>query len=386
MPDIQQIALAFPRGAHQEIFIQGVLKYAREAECDWSYITTPESLALSVLDLKGWRGDGILAAINTEKEVDCAKSMPMPVVNISSALPGIDLPTSMVDNAAIGRMAADHLIGKGFQSYAYYGLRNVQYSVDRQLGFERRLGESGYEYHGFYAEATFGLKGHDWLTQHKAVAEWLSSLPTPCGLFAVSDYRARQVLDACRHERIHVPEKLAVVGVDNEQVICEHANPPLTSVARNDELEGYRAAELLHQLLQGRSPDSDPDPVAPVQIVERESTSTYAVSDSRLRCVLDYVHENLGDPITVDELTQYAGVSRRWLEYAFRDAVGETPYQYLRRQRLALARRLLLSERKLKVAQVALRSGFTSAKQLTSAFQQEYGVSPRTLRSSVNMP
>lgn len=380
MPEVREIALAFPRGAHQELFTEGVLKYAREAERNWSYITAPESLSLSVIDLVGWPGDGILAAINTPEEARVAREMTVPVVNISSALVDTDIPTSIVDNRAIGRMAADHLVSKGFQQFAFYGLNDVRYSADRQAGFEERLADSGHTSVGFWSDPTFGLKGSGWLSQFDALAKWLATLPTPSGLLAVSDYRARQVLDACRQAGLDVPEKIAVVGVDNEQVICEHANPPLSSVGRNDELEGCRAAALLDRLMNGeRVEDHDP-PIAPTQVVERGSTATYAVSDPRLRAAMDYLFENLGDPITIDELTAHADVSRRWLEYAFRDAVGETPYQYLRRQRLAQAKRLLLKDRTIKINEIAKRTGFTSAKQLTTAFRQEYEMSPREMR------
>src|SRR4029077_14097752 len=128
MQQIREIALAFPRGAHQEVFIDGVLRYAAERECNWSYITAPESLSLSVLDLVGWPGDGILAALNTAQEATCAASLSIPVVNISSALLRPPVPRSIVDNRAIGALAAAHLVAKGFQAYAFYGLSDVQYS------------------------------------------------------------------------------------------------------------------------------------------------------------------------------------------------------------------------------------------------------------------
>lgn len=382
MSHIQEIALAFPRGAHQEVFIEGVLRYAREQQCNWSYITAPESLSLSVLDLVGWPGDGILAAINTADEARCAATLKLPVVNISSALPKSPTPRSIVDNSAIGHLAADHLMGKGFQKYAFYGLSDVQYSKMRYSGFAERLAAAGYSSTQFLAKPTFGLGGNLWLQQHRAIADWLSQLPTPCGLFAVSDYRARQALDACRQAGLKVPEQIAVIGVDNEQVICEHACPTLTSVARNDQLEGYRAAAMLHRMLNGEKPPFEETPIPPLQVVERESTATFAVSDARVRDALAFLHEHIEKPITVDQITRHAGVSRRWLEYAFRDVLGETPYQYLRRQRLALARRLLADEPSAKIYTIAQQAGFASAKQLSIAFQQDFGMSPREYRRS----
>ena len=382
MKRVREIALAFPRGAHQEVFIEGVLRYARDQECDWSYITAPESLSLSVLDLVGWPGDGILAAINTAQEATCAASLSIPLVNISSALLRSPVPRSIVDNHSIGSLAADHLVGKGFQAYAFYGLSDVQYSKDRQAGFEERITAAGYRCVEFLSKPTFGLGGNQWLLQYRVLAEWLATLPTPCGLFAVSDYRARQAIDACRQVGLQVPEQIAVIGVDNEQIICDHSSPTLTSVARNDQLEGYRAAAMLDRLLNGKRVSLEEAPIPPLQVVERESTATFAVSDARLRQALSFLHQHIEKPITIDQITEHAGVSRRWLEYAFRDVLGETPYQYLRRQRLAMARRLLAEDPTAKVYSIAQQTGFSSAKQLAIAFQQDFGMSPREYRKS----
>jgi LacI family transcriptional regulator len=212
------------------------------------------------------------------------------------------------------------------------------------------------------------------------LADWLLQLKRPVGLLATSDYRARQVIDACRLAKLPIPEDVALVGVNNDRLICDHARPRLTSVARNYQQEGYRAAELLDALLRGEHVPLEREAVPPTEVVERDSTATFAVGDPRLRDALGYLHLHLGDPLSIEDLTRHAGVSRRWLEYAFRAALGETPYQYLRRQRLAQARRLLTSEPGAKIYHIAQRSGFASAKQLTIAFHQDFGMSPRDYR------
>jgi LacI family transcriptional regulator len=382
MERAQEIALAFPRGTHQEAFIEGVLSYAKDHHRNWSYITALESLSMSVLDLVGWPGDGVLAALNTQKEAECASLLEIPVVNMSSALRDTPVPRCIVDNYAIGVIAADHLIGKGFRSYAFYGLTDVEYSNERRRGFDLQLAKSGFTCDVFLSTPTFRLRGSGWLKQNSLLAEWLQGNNLPLGLFAVSDYRARQSLDACRMAGLKVPEDVAIVGVDNEHVICEHVYPTLTSIARNDRLEGYRAAELLDRLINKEVVSGEQPPIPPLEIVERDSTATFAVSDERLREALAYLHQRLSESVSIDEVTAHARVSRRWLEYAFRDALGETPYQYLRRQRLALARRLLIDEPKTKIYAIARRSGFTSAKQLAIAFQQDFSVSPREFRQS----
>jgi len=377
----QEIALALPRGGHLEVLIEGVLDYVRENELNWCYITALESRTMSVLDLVDWPGDGILAAINTKEEAACAKSLPIPIVNVSSALPNPPVPSCVIDNEAIGVLAANHLIGKGFRSYAYLGLKNVEYSKQRERGFVTKLASAGFTCQEFLSYPTYHLKGSNWLRQNHELAEWLEGLGKPLGLFTVSDYRARQALDACRLVGLKVPEEVAIIGMGNEELVCEHVSPTITSIVRNNHLQGYRSAELLHELIRKVEIDVDLHPIAPLDVVERDSTSTFAVSDERLRQALEHLHENLHEPLfSIDDVTRESGVSRRWLEYAFRDALGETPYQYLRRQRLARARRLLIEEPKRKIYAIAKSSGFSSAKQLAMTFQQDVGMSPREYR------
>jgi LacI family transcriptional regulator len=377
---VLEIALAYPRFPHRESFFEGVLKYANDTKRNWSYITGLESLSMSVLDLVGWPGDGVLAALFTEEEAACAASLPIPVVNISCGLKVSPVPRCTADFKAMGDLAATHLLDKGFQSFAYFGLADVGYSVQRLEGFAARIAKAGFKPSVFLSKPTFRLAGSDWLQQNHQLAEWLLGLNRPIGLFAVSDYRARQVLDACRLVGLKIPEEVAIVGVDNERIICDHVHPTLTSIARNNQLEGYRAAETLDRLIQGEEVSLEQDSIPPLEIVERASTATFAVSDPRLRNALNYLHLHIEDPLSIDDVTRHAGVSRRWLEYAFREALGESPYQYLRRQRLAHARRLLANEPTAKIYNVAQRSGFTSAKQLTIAFHQDYGMSPRDYR------
>ena len=188
---------------------------------------------------------------------------------------------------------------------------------------------------------TYRAKAEHWRDQQRKLVKWLGSLPKPIGLFAVTDYRARQVLDACRQEGVRVPQQVAVIGVDNEEVICMHGEPKLSSVARNNQQEGYHAAAMLDQLMRGKNVSTVEEMIPPLGVVARESTETVAFKDARLCEAIDYLNKHIDDPIGVQELASHVGVSRRWMEYAFRDALGESPYQYIRHRRLKLAQHLL---------------------------------------------
>jgi LacI family transcriptional regulator len=378
----KEIALAFPRGAHQEVFITGVLRYSLEHNCNWSYITSPESLAMSVLDLRGWKGDGIIAALNTPSEAACVKQLDAPVVNISGTLPKTPVPRVSLDNGMVGRMAAEHLLERGFETFACFGLRDVAYSAVRQNAFDGRLKEAGAKSVSLLMPPTYRAKGLQWQDQQRKLVKWVAGLPSPVGLFAVTDYRARQVLDACRQIGLRVPQQVAVIGVDNEEVICVHVQPQLTSVVRDNQQEGYHAAAILDQMIRGRKLEATEEMIPPLGVISRESTETVAFKDRRLCEAIEYLNKHIEDPIGVQELASHVGVSRRWMEYAFREALKESPYQYIRNRRLKLAQHLLETEPATKIYQVAQRTGFTSAKQLSMSFCQEFGQSPREYQRS----
>src|SRR5262249_52604868 len=226
----KEIALAFPRGAHQEVFITGVLRYSLEHGCNWSYVTSPESLAMSVLDLRGWRGDGIIAALNTPSEAACVKQLDAPVVNISGTLPKTPVPRVSLDNGMVGRLAAGHLLERGFETFAYFGLRDVAYSAVRQNAFDARLKEAGTKSVSLLMPPTYRAKGLQWRDQQRKLVKWVASLPSPVGLFAVTDYRARQGLDACRQIGLRVPQQVAGVRGGEEGRVCVAGQPRIASV------------------------------------------------------------------------------------------------------------------------------------------------------------
>ena len=380
LPTNQQIALAFPRGAHQEAFIEGVFRYVAQKELDWTYTIAPESLSLKIDDLIDWPGDGILTTINTPEQAELAREMSIPVVNVSSVLPQSSVPRAMVNNQAVGRMAAEHLLSRGIKSFGFYGLEDVDYSKQRWVGFCERLNEVELTCEKHLATATFNFRGKLWLEQHQLLSGWLKSLSLPCGIFAVTDYRARHLLDAAKQAGLIIPNEIAILGVDNEQIICDHVTPTISSVARNNLLEGYRAAELLDRCLNGEVLDDIDIQVPPQGVVKRQTTSAFAVSDPRLQQALEYIAEHSTSPITVDTLTAELNVSRRWLEYAFRDVLGESPYRFLQNYRLQQSKHLLTSERHIKIHAIAKQSGFSSEKQFRLSFQKAFGMTPSEYR------
>jgi LacI family transcriptional regulator len=383
MAKFLEIAFAFPTGSLQEVFIEGVIRYASEHDRSWSYMLAPESNSISICQLIGWPGHGVIAALNTTAYTRCAKSFPIPVVNMSSALQSSPVPRSIVDNHAIGVMAAEHFRERGYENLGFYGLAGIAYSQRRLDGFAESLASSNLCPQVHLAAPTFTIAGSDWLQQQAKLTAWIQELPLPIGILAASDARARQLLNSCRQLGLHVPDQVAVMGVDDQQIICEHYHPTISSIARNSVQEGYEAARLLDCLLERRKLKQREILIPPHGVVTRESTDTVAAQDERLRDAFIYCRENIESQVSVDDICRHAGVSRRWLEYAFREQLGISPFNYIRRQRLRHAKTLLRDEHRTPIKVIARRTGYASANQLAKAFRAEFSQTPRDFRRSV---
>ena len=367
---------------HHELLIEGVLAYAREHGRHWSFLTAPESMTLSILDLKGWQGAGIIAKLNLPAEARFAANLDIPMVNVSGTLRKSPVVRVTVDNRKIGQLAAEHLLDAGFRNLAFYGVRRTGYSRLREIGFRHRLDEAGASCAVLRAATTFRTRGNRWFDQHQDLIRWIGELEKPLGLFVVSDYRARLVIDACQQHGLNVPEDVALVSVDNERTICEHCEPKLTSIDRNARVVGYRSAEVLDGLIRGREPEAREILIPPKGLVARASSDTLAIDDPRLREVVAYIQNHLKEALRIDEILARTGMSRRWLEYAFREHLGESPHQYIGRKRVLAAKELLQEEPDLKLHEIATMTGFARPKQLTLAFQRFEGVSPRKYRQA----
>lgn len=372
----KRVALAIPAGVpHVELHVRGILRYAA-AQGHWAMEVSPESNALLLSSLRGWSGDGVLVLADTAADARLVAGLGLPAVNLSGALERPGIPRVSVDNRAIGRLAAEHLGECGLRHFAYYGVRTLWYAQQRGAAFAEQVRRAGGSCAHLLVPHTLGRRV-PWSELVQPVARWLKSLPRPVGVFACSDHRARMVLDACRQLGLRVPDDVAILGVNNDAFACEFCDPPLSSVSRNGERVGYEAAALLDRLMAGKQPPKRDILVPPDGIVLRRSTDWVAIDDAEVATAVRYMREHLTERLTMEELAQHQGVSRRWLQDAFRRAVGRSPHQYLNFLRTRRARQLLAEKPRVPLEQVARASGFSSAKRLRLAFLRVVGVSPR---------
>jgi LacI family transcriptional regulator len=331
-----------------------------------------------------WGGTGIIARIESVEVARAILAAKLPTIaldisqNIPIAEPRIARFSEVAsDSVAAARLAAEHLLERGFQHYAYVGEPDRLWSKNREIGFRERLREAGFE--PLVYPTPKNKRDRHWEREQKLLAAWLADLPKPVGVLACNDDRGRQVLDACRAGGVSVPLGAAIVGVDNDELLCDLADPPLSSVMLNAETGGYRAAALLDRMMRGRVRTPKRLLVEPMHVVERRSTQASAVDDPDVAAALDFIHHHAAEPIGIEDIVNKLEMSRRALELKFRNVTGRTPHHELQRVRLHRAQRLLL-ETDLPIPKVAAAAGYGSGAYLAQVFQKQLRKTPAQFR------
>jgi LacI family transcriptional regulator len=379
-PAHRRVALAFPHGlVFAERLLHGIADYAR-SHGGWTLVHTPELWDPSPRWLRHWSGDGAIVVITTRADARIARNLPFPVVNLAAYLRDTGLPSLMVDHADTGRLAAEHLLARRFRRFGYYGARGTWFNELRREAFMRTIVAAGGECACLEADAA----SVEALVRHQAELErWLKRLRPPVGILASTDQRASMLLDACRHLGLRVPGDLAVVGVDNDPMICDFVQPTLTSVSRSDRRVGSAAAELLDQLMSGDNAPDQPVLIPPDGVVERRSTATLAVEHPLVAAALADIEAHLGEPFGVERILDRVPLARRRVEALFHAHVGCSPYRAIIRARVERAKHLLAAPGRTSLTTIAQACGFTDLRHFRQAFQRSAGLGPREFRRSL---
>ena len=358
--------------------LQGISRFAKEH--GW-HITLEDRSALP----RGWTGDGALVTIrqNAAPLVAYARKLRdggIPVVDFSIAHPEIRLPRVIGDHAAIGALAADHFADRNFRNAVFFSMDYSHVHALRYGGFCRGLRRRVPRW--IWREHVAPSRFDDW----KRFIAWLSRLlqdaPKPLAVFAYNDADASRVLNACLQTGLSVPEEVAVLGVDDDPLICENQFVPLTSIRHDLERIGYEGAALLQRLMDGAKPPKAPIAIPPLGLVVRTSTDTLAADSPLLRHALFYFREHLSDSFGMTQLAEALGASETEIRQAFAEGLDTTPMKELRHRRLARAKQLL-SDTDLTVGEVARQTGFCNIAHFSNAFTAAVGHSPLAYRSHI---
>jgi LacI family transcriptional regulator len=376
------VALAFETDVpHHQLMMEGIMAYARR-HGNWRFAFSPEEAQVNLNSLGGWDGDGALVMVEVLAHCRTVHKLRCPVVNLSGTLRDTGLPLVTSDNALIGRLAAEHLLERGFRRFAYYGLREVWYSEERYRGFRECVEGAGCSCEVFLA-ASRPRSGRPWVWDSTELADWLRGLRCPVGLCAAHDYRARMALETCLLIGWQVPHDVAIVGVNDDPAACLLAAPQLTSVARDSERIGYEAAALLDRLMSRRRPPKRPLLIPPRGLVARASSDIVTADDPTLRRAIAEIHSRLGQELGIKHIVHQVGISRSWLERLFRTHLKCSPHEFIARARVAKARELLTRKPPLRPYEIAQQCGFRDTRRLSLVFQSVTGQSPRRFRNQL---
>jgi len=362
----------------------GIAKFVREHH-QWS-VQSEEWKWTDPLPvwLRDWDGDGVIGRVETPEMAAGLQQLGVPVVDVRGSVGGVGLPLIDTDDGKVAQLAAEHLMDRGFRHYAFCGFVGANYSDKRSHWFQERLAQPGFSCHVYLppkqlVEAqTTGYEKQGLLFQED-LSRWLLGLPKPVGMMACNDIRGQQVLNLCRRLDLVVPEEVAVIGVDNDEVLCELSDPPLSSVAPDTLRIGYDAAVLLERMMAGEKCPANPIFIPPLGIVTRRSTEVLALNDRQLAAGLRFIRDHAFDPITINEVARAAGMSRRVFERRFVAQMGRPPKAEVLRLRLERVKQLLV-DTDWSLAEIAQRTGFNHGEYLHAVFTQKTGISPGKFR------
>jgi LacI family transcriptional regulator len=334
-------------------------------------------------DLHHWQGDGIVANFDDRRVAEAVRGLKVPVVGIGGGYgwyePSLDIPYYSTDNAAIAKLAVEHFVERGFRHLAFYGYpctRINRWSEERAEGFRRWALAAGAT-----CDVFTGRHGvtRRWADLQSGLTKWIAGLKKPMGLMAANDARARHVLEACRTLKLRVPEDVAVIGVDNDEMMCELTDPPLSSVEQGARRIGHLAAGLLDRWMNGRKPAKLQLVIEPECVIARRSTDCWTIDDPDVAEAVRFIRERACRRIQICDVARHVGVSPSTLKNRFRTVLGRTIHAEVQRLRLDRAKQLLV-DTDLPLKQIALQTGFCYIQYLTRVFRQHVGQTPGEYR------
>lgn len=361
--------------------LRGVAAYVRTHR-PWSIYVEPHGLEQPPpLWIRSWDGDGILARVTDNRTLELLRATGVPTIDLRGALADTGVPLVGLDSHAAARLAFQHLRERGFRNLAFCGVQPGEYRFLDQRGaeFERLAAESGCWFSKFPSQKG-GKATRTWDEEQRQMADWVTQMQRPVGILACHDDRGHELLNACREAEIAVPDDVAVIGIDNDEVLCELSDPPLSSVDSNTAQIGYRAAALLDEMMAGQTTLSGTILVEPTGVVLRRSTDALAIDDREVAAAMRFIREHACDGINVDDVLQRTPLSRSTLDRRFAKVFGHSPSDEIVRLRIERVKQLLV-ETDYPLAHVANLGGFEHSEHMGALFRRKTGQTPGEYRN-----
>jgi LacI family transcriptional regulator len=370
--------------AFPQYLLQGILRYAKEqAHEPWVVCRMPLSFK-EKCGLEGvvdwalkWGANAIIGCFNSNENVTLFAKNGIVAVAQDSYRRFSSIPNLTSDYIKTGRMAADFFLEKGFKNFAFCGYHDTVWSDERCEGFRQRVEIAGYADH--FQSYTQMQLDTPWFYDSEPLSVWLKSLPLHTALFCCDDCQGNVVTEVCNYSGIRIPESIAVLGVDNDNTICNLSQPTLSSINLDTERGGYEVAALITKMMAEPKAQYDDVVIQPTTMVSRTSTNVYATDDPYLLKALEYIHAHLDNPLSVGDILKQLPLSRRLLEQRFRAVTGSSIYSYISHCRMEKFASLL-EDSDSPISEIAIQMGVNNYGNLTRQFKAIKGCTPTEYR------
>ncbi len=373
---IVETSLAYGRG-----LLRGIGRYIRENGPWYVYLEQRSLYDPLPPWLESWKGDGIISRASDPEMAARVAQTGLPVIDLNEEVQGIGQAMIYNDHLQIGQVAAEHFLERGFTQFAYLGYPGLSWSNRRLEGFAQTVQDLGHSLSVYSRKDSKNTTTPlSWEEEFDDVTTWIKMLPKPVGVMACNDFRAIQLIDACHSAEVAIPDQVAVIGVDNEDVASELCVPPLTSIIPDSEKIGYRAAEILDSLMQEIDFPKVEEFIPARGIVTRQSTEVTAIADPDVRRAMHLIRQHASDGITVNEILEKVPVSRSVLQRRFRSILGNSIHEIITKVKLDRVQELL-RETELSLPEIAERSGFTHSEYLSAIFKKKMNMTVTEYRN-----
>ena len=361
------------RGVAQYALLNGPWQIERQAP-----FYLQHSQEVGDFSLKNAAGfDGII--MREQKNIEPLIETGIPIVFASYLKKDLNAPMIRTDDEGIATAVAKHYLERGFENFAFAGYDGMFWSDSRKTAFAGCIKDAGYECQTYVQPKS--KKHRDWKQGIGLLSDWLQKIPKPVALMACNDDRAQQVLTACQQAELHVPEDVAIVGVDNDEFVCTLANPPLSSVNLSTEIAGFEAASVLDRMIQGEKIKNIVIPVQVSNIITRQSSDILAVKDPLVAQSINFIRNHIREPIQIEDVLNVVPVSRRNLHEKFKKTMGVSIHQYVKKLRIEYIENLLLNT-EMSISKIAYHMGLKSDEHIATYFRSVKGINPHAFRTS----
>lgn len=364
--------------------LKGLIDYTKE-NGEWTFYRMPMYYKTLLGETgiynwtKQWKANAIIAQWELGK-FDIFKDLKIPVFLQNYKEKNDCFSYITGDYTGTGRLAARFFIQRGYKNFAFCGHKGFRWSIERAEGYQREIEKSGGNYYYFESE---GINEIQWSKSHVELKKWLHLLPKPIALFACDDNFAIQISEICKMNKISIPQEISLLGVDNDELICNLSEPTISSIVLNIEKGGYEIGRRIDQVILNNKNESFNISIDPLYLELRNSTEKYSITNKYIREVINYIENNFRNDCNTKSLTDLVPLSRRSLETKFKEEIGTSVYQFILDRRIEYFANLLISTDK-DVCEIAIEAGFNTCKNASRFFKKAKGCTPLEFRKKQN--